>query len=552
MKKSIFGCLAALLFLASSVFSQIPQSSSPLHRVGGDFYATAYNTWQGRIISGNTSTSGSQSITFLPQPLQDGTVLSSSVWTTAFTPIFINDANAEVMTPTAESTGPCPVGNLGVGNGTAPCVTITGTFVNTHGQSAIVQSGTAGLQEAINDVQQQGVSGAVGGTVVIDAAWGQYAASLPSQTATGILTAAIPFANVFVRDDRVSPLGQWYSDQPSTLTAISAPTTRSATAGNTQVISGTGTSVGGVTASWSAAAYYVCVTYVDSLGGESVCSPTYNFTATASVNINFASPAASTGAVGWRAYAGITSLNTAYLLPLTSANCTLTTAETLYNACAIGSAAIFATPTTATALRPLAFITNIYGPLFQSHTTFAYQPTRQPTTFQTHYGPFPATGSITGGQVGVIGTVAMPAGFWNYIGRTVRVSGKVALTAVNTATQTVSLAFGPLWTTGTPTTACTIVSTTNLTAAASNTAFQCDLTVNAISASAGTMMPDGFSINQLAAGTTTATTVAVDTGIAAITGLDTSDQLDMFVILSAGTAAINPAQLLDLHIEVLN
>jgi hypothetical protein len=204
-------------------------------------------------------------------------------------------------------------------------------------------------------------------------------------------------------------------------------------------------------------------------------------------------------------------------------------------------------------LRPLAFITNIYGPVFQSHTTFAYQPATRPTTFQQHYGPFAATGSITGGNIGVLGTVALPQGFWNYIGRTVRVSGEITATTVNTATWTIDVNLGPVFTTGTPTVVCTILGLFPFTGAAYNGNFQCTMTVNALSASAGTIMTNGNWQACLTAGcAATIQGFGHTTETAAIGSLDTADQTNLYVVLASATAATTAAQLLDLHVEVLN
>jgi hypothetical protein len=82
----------------------------------------------------------------------------TSVFNTS-TPVAINDGNAETITPTGVSIGSCPAGNLGVG-GTALCATLTATINNTHGQSAPVNSGDLGIEEAITDAGAQG-----GGTV---------------------------------------------------------------------------------------------------------------------------------------------------------------------------------------------------------------------------------------------------------------------------------------------------------------------------------------------------------------------------------------------------
>lgn len=158
--KKIISSIAAVLLFAAAAFAQNPQQQSYLHRVGGMYYSVGYNTWQGVIISGNTTTGAGTSIIIAPQggngvTLADGTTVAlTSVFNTS-TPIQIQDANTEIFTPTAVTIGNCPAGNLGVG-GSSQCATVTGTIANTHGQSAPVISGDYGIQEAITDAGAQG------------------------------------------------------------------------------------------------------------------------------------------------------------------------------------------------------------------------------------------------------------------------------------------------------------------------------------------------------------------------------------------------------------
>lgn len=133
-----------------------------LHRVGGIFYSSGYNTWQGTLISGNTSTGSGTSVIIYPGPggvetLADGTTLPLATIYNTSVPVILDlgQANQETVTPTAISIGACPAGNIGVG-GSSQCVTLTGTINNTHGQSAIVVSGDNGIMEAVTDAGAQG------------------------------------------------------------------------------------------------------------------------------------------------------------------------------------------------------------------------------------------------------------------------------------------------------------------------------------------------------------------------------------------------------------
>lgn len=177
--KMLLKAVACLTLLAGAAFGQgIPapgvvpfgqigcSGSGGSHRVGTLFFAPCYATWQALILSGNAA-SGSQSIIIVPQgasggtgvTLADGTALALPVVFNTNTPITINDANAETVTPTAVTIGSCPSGFLGVGN-VAQCATVTATFSNTHGASALVYSGDAGIFEAITD------AGNIGGGLV--------------------------------------------------------------------------------------------------------------------------------------------------------------------------------------------------------------------------------------------------------------------------------------------------------------------------------------------------------------------------------------------------
>lgn len=161
MLKKLALLLAAVPLLAFSAFAQAqitPPVGLNAHRQGGIYYAPAYATWQATIISGN-SASGSASIIVASNTngvsLADGAVLPFTTVFNTSTPIYIQDANAETVTPSAVSVGACPAGNLGVG-GSSICATVTATFANTHGQSAIVISGDSGIEEAFTDAGANG------------------------------------------------------------------------------------------------------------------------------------------------------------------------------------------------------------------------------------------------------------------------------------------------------------------------------------------------------------------------------------------------------------
>jgi hypothetical protein len=130
-------------------------------------------------------------------------------------------------------------------------------FTKLHGIGEPILSGSAGLQEAIN-LQNAGVSGlgSGGGLVDIDAVWSLYGGT------NAIIAAAAAFSNVTIDDNRVGGGPPYWTMQPSTLTNLAVP----AVLTTASVFSTTLPT--GQAATWTAAAVYTCITYVDALGGD--------------------------------------------------------------------------------------------------------------------------------------------------------------------------------------------------------------------------------------------------------------------------------------------
>jgi len=455
-----------------------------------------------------------------------------------------NGGQSETVAITAVST-PSP----SVGGSAQPgySCSFTATFTYAHSQGVRIVSADSGLAEAL---------------AVLNPAGGVVALTQGAVITASNLASVLPYPNVSIVDLR-GPIFQWYTAQPTTLTALATPAARVGTASTGCTGSNTvcdGTAVG----TWTNAAIYFCVTYVDILGGESACSTTAHYTTAGSLAINMLAPAASTGAVGWRAYIGA-SYATAYQIPITSANCTLTTLENVIPACAIanttyGQAAsngVFPTPTTHTQIPPQAGGTAAaYNPNPISHTTFSYQPSRAPAWpgLETNFGPFTISGALTAGQSVVLGTVQLPAGYLNTITSGLRITGKFTNTFSTGGSQQVLVSIGDItdFSTGTPKAVCTFTSTGALTTVAYNTQFQCDMMTNA-TGTTGTLMPDGFSLVQVQGGTTTAAEADVESATGAIT-IDTLDQDTLYIVFLQTSAAesTTPPQLQALHIEPLN
>jgi hypothetical protein len=241
-----------------------------------------------------------------------------------------------------------------------------------------------------------------------------------------------------------------------------------------------------------------------------------------------------------------------------TANCTLSTLESVYPACAIGAAAAFPTANTTTTLlkpAPTVPLENVNNQVPQGHTTFAYQPSQAPPVpFQTHFGPFPvASSGITAGNNIVLGTFQLPAGYLNYIGRTVRVSGKI--TATVTTADTFRVIIGTTWpggvVAGLPTPVCTAAETATLSATAVNIAFICTMNTNAIGNTAiGSIQTDIRAIAGIASAGIAGIWLT-DSNTAAVGSLGLMAQDTFFIKFGSVAQAASSSQLMDLHIETL-
>jgi hypothetical protein len=462
--KKIFSIATSLLLIVGTMFGQnFPGASgnpSVISRPGGHIYAPAF-FWSGRVISGNQST-GSQSIIIAGGSgatggvtVQDGTTIPLATVFNTLTPLIVDwgQGAAEYITPTTASVGTCPAGNLGVG-GSSQCVTITATFANTHGQSAVVVDGTFGLQSAVNYAQQLG-----GGIVNIDGAWAQMVGTstttgAPAGGANALIAAVTPFASVAIQDLRAGSPPLW-APVSANATFLAVPATlTAATAGI--AVNGAGGVAGLYT---NANPYQVCISYVDIMGNEGPCSLTFSLTpASGTTNsIGFTAPAASAGAVGWVPYISLTNgtYALAYRVPLTSTVCTLTKVETIISACAltnttysqIGSGAIVSALTVNTARLAYqlgaASTTADIVPNSAAHTVYLYAPggNANPGLGIGSYAPFTVTTAAATTVPAVLGTVQLPPGFMNFVGQTIRICGHATQAAAGSTASIENIQF---------------------------------------------------------------------------------------------------------------
>jgi hypothetical protein len=142
----------------------------------------------------------------------------------------------------------------------------TATFSNAHTAGFKMYSGDFGLGEAAAYFQNASSNQ---GYIVTTPNWGGTPATI--QAMQGSLFYGKPVGVM----DISSGGAQYYALQPTTLTAISAPTTTAnVTCGSTVTFCQLATTGG----SWTNASYFFAITYVDALGGESPGSTTANFT----------------------------------------------------------------------------------------------------------------------------------------------------------------------------------------------------------------------------------------------------------------------------------
>lgn len=420
--------ILAALVLVGVAYGQTPAPPSGVSRAGGRFVASQYaygvvpNAPSFKVAGGSAAT-GAQTITLNhgAMALQDGRVIYPFA-TNA--PITIDvGSNAETVTPSAVS------GCTSTTDFALTC-SITATFANIHPAGVPITSGTDGLQEAINDSFLSG-----GGLVVADTYW----ASLGGTTA--ILTAAVPYVGVVIEDTRQGVPQYWNVGQ-ATASFLAVPTTLTAVTALPSA-----TPVG----AYGTGTYHLCISYVDVAGNEGACSLDFSEAGLATGSFIFSAPAASTGAVGYTIYISLTSgtYALAYQVPLTSTVCALTKIETITPACAVanttygqsGATATVTAITTNTA--PLALqlgaasTTSDYVGNSNGRTIYGYTPSSRQalagvvgSSYSFTAGP--ATVATTVPQV--LGTIAIPPGFMNVIGHTIRVCGKTTETTTASAT----------------------------------------------------------------------------------------------------------------------
>jgi hypothetical protein len=539
--------LVALLAVAPTSKAQGPSGATEYSRTAGVYMARNYGRWRDTVfVNGGGSIASGTGVTI---PLVSPTVALADGRT--IIPFYAGVRVTIGAGSVAESVAITSTNGCVAAAAPGAC-TIVVTTANNHGNSEPVTTGSNGIDEAVLDAASGGMGNAVpnptvyGGEVLVDGSW-----VANGGTTTSITGDTLNFFSVVIRDER-GPTESWWTNQPKALTALATPATQAGTASAACTGANTvcdGTAVG----TWTNAAIYFCQMYVDMQGQVSPCGATANYTTAGSVAITSLAPAASTGAVGWLQAIG-TSYAAAYRLPVTSANCTLSTLTPIPS-CAMSSNGSWPTPTTANVPLHNGYVVATYNPNDLSHTTFQYQQSAKPPStcaLESNFGPFLVTAGGTTTQQQVVGSVEFLPACLNQLNKSIRITGKISDVAGSGETPKVTVMLGPTFTTGTPTAICTLVGTTTTgTGVTTSDTFTCDMNVNAIGAAGtGKVMPNGSLIVQNTAGTVTASTIAADTATAAITnGLTLQNVL--YIVYTPTSATNTSAQLLALHIEDL-
>lgn len=342
---------------------------------------------------------------------------------------------------TKETVTPTAVSGCYVGAPQGSCK-ITATFANAHGQGEVVTSGSAGIQEAINDAGFFG-----GGVVSVDASANFYLGG--ASTVTAAIAAAIPVAGVSIEDDRSGPPTFW--NALAGATAIATPATLTA------LTSLPSTTPAGT---FTATAYNMCIAYVDIYGQEGPCSTSFvNTGAGATSSFIFSTPAASPGAVGYTIYIGLTAAGSTtlqYKVPLVAqptvvgaypaANgvCTLTSVELVTPACAVTNATYGQIGSTATvsaitvntsSIQPEATTTSsttVYVPNPGGRTTYSYAPSGSVGaggSMPSSWLAFTIGAAAATTVPNVVGTINFPPNYMNVLGKKIEVCGELTTTA---------------------------------------------------------------------------------------------------------------------------
>ena len=474
-----------------------------------------------QVVSGSTATSSSYTITVAGGYSNTPDGVNFVPFATNASILIGEGSQAETVTPSAVSvTTPLSYGTT----------TATATFTYAHGLGDNVRSGTVGLQEALNFV-----SGYGGGNVIIDARWVQYGGT------QAMINAAVIPLNVGIIDSTKSFIVP-VLNAPSSLTQISVPTALT-TATSTYGMITTATTGGSIPAS---STYRLAVTYVDIFGGETTISTDSASTstiasgATSTNTITVTSPAASTGAVGYRVYmsaaSGAAASEILYPVGNSAITGTTSTLGSVVPSFAIGTPVTITAIITGTATVP------------SVNTAYAAAAIESFAPVVRSYPPFPSLASIAAAATGTLGTINIPAGYLNAIGRTFRLKGMFYATT-NSTPGTLTLKIGVASIPGvTSITPFSVVSGTTTASAVVSGIFEAVFTT-ASTGTSGTLEVHGSVLYNLAGTVVSSATQDIIVAVSSTVDLTKQDQIQIQLLCT--TTATTTTQLRQLTFEVI-
>lgn len=424
--------------------------------VAGRFVARNYLYTGIQVIAGSSAAGGSTAGTLslrnatvaLPDgrnimPFGGGFNIAGQPAAIPFAPITVGaGVTKETVTPTAVSGcyNQAPQGSC----------TLSATFTNAHGNGDIVQSGSCGIQEAIIDAAYFG-----GGVVEVDGSLNQVCGG--SGAVTAFVAAATVLPNVTIEDTHLGVTQFWTPSGNATVQT--APSTLTATTVGFG-LNGANTTAGTYTGS---STYHVCIAYVDIMGNESPCSADFSGLTAGSGTTNqigFSAPAAATGMVGYvqNISLGGGTYALAYRVPVATYSqgiatsngvCTLTTLETKIAACAIANTAYGQAASNAVVSALTVNTARIWIGLGGTSTTGDQVGNSNARTaynyvsgsrvgipgFESSSQAF--TAQANGGAStapAVLGTIEVPPGAMNAVGKKIRVCGNLTAGGGSTAT----------------------------------------------------------------------------------------------------------------------
>ena len=420
MRKIVVTLVLAVATLLTGVATAQQQSVGPEW-----VWAAKYNRWALPGVSPNTYTFNAAT-NCIVDPYSGR---SFNFNTNA--PVYINDlgldSNSEIVTPTSIVTG---VGTCG----------FAANPTHTH-LGFQVQSGTAGLQEALNSFV--GGSASYPGLILLDATWWGQANAI--STGTSIIAAASGSTKVQLWDVTSGTMYKWNG---SAYIASGFATSNYGNLVNGQFFGYKNTSVTalapptagtfGVSANSSgiaAATYRVAQTCVDPLGGETLISTDTSTTVTTTSsngNITATFPTCPAGSVGWELYISAASGaagSEIFYAPGTVAGCTLST-QGVKPSCALTSGSVTSALVTSTSKVP------------DQATAYAMAIEAQdvvPTPYLRSWPPFAVTGVQTASSAYTLAQITFPAGYLNQIGKSVQICGNYNVTPSSTGTDVVTV-----------------------------------------------------------------------------------------------------------------